>query len=448
MSNHNNLRPKFHFTPPSNWMNDPVGLIYYNNEYHIFYQHFPYENRWGTMHWGHAVTKEFTEFLHLPVALYPTKSYDKNGCFSGTAIEKDGKLYLYYTSIIYDETSDENTTIPLGEKFTASQSMLISDDGYTFDNLNRKKLVIPPVEDATVGHKTHTRDPKVWKYKDSYYMLLGSKRKIYDDDFTPCLLFFKSQDGEKFSFVNSYQLHGKLGNMWECPDILEIDGKTFIMLSAENIRNKPPVSNMLVSECSFDNDSCTIRFESENFSYLDYGLDFYAGQSFTDKDGKTSILGWLRMTEPLDNENFTGILTMPRTLSVKNGKLFQQPHANIVESFTISANSDNIDFKNPVMIKAELSDNAEINIGGYKISFSSGKLIADRTALYKNEWFLDTSEVDIDSNCCSVDIYVDLYAIEIYINGGEKVISHVINTPKNYLKYKKATVNSFYSSIK
>ena len=95
------MRPKLHFTAPQNWINDPNGLIYFRGKYHIFYQHFPYTCEWGTMHWGHATSNDLIHFEHLPIALYPSKSFDRNGCFSGSALIHQDKLYLYYTSIQY-----------------------------------------------------------------------------------------------------------------------------------------------------------------------------------------------------------------------------------------------------------------------------------------------------------------------------------------------------------
>lgn len=75
------FRLHYHLMPPAHWMNDPNGLVYFQGYYHVFYQHHPYGPQWGPMHWGHARTKDFITWEHLPMALAPSEDYDAGGCF-------------------------------------------------------------------------------------------------------------------------------------------------------------------------------------------------------------------------------------------------------------------------------------------------------------------------------------------------------------------------------
>ena len=101
-------RLQCHYRPRKGWVNDPNGLICFDGYYHLFYQHAPdHEVPWNQpMHWGHARTRDFLTWEELPVALYPDRDYDRDGCWSGTAIEKDGMLYLFYASIRRDKETN------------------------------------------------------------------------------------------------------------------------------------------------------------------------------------------------------------------------------------------------------------------------------------------------------------------------------------------------------
>ena len=88
-------RPQFHFTPAENWMNDPNGLIFFEGEYHLFYQHNPFDTEWGFMHWGHAVSTDLVHWEHLPIAIFPdndSKEKDFATAYSGSAIIDENNL--------------------------------------------------------------------------------------------------------------------------------------------------------------------------------------------------------------------------------------------------------------------------------------------------------------------------------------------------------------------
>lgn len=135
---------RLHLKAPDNWVNDPNGFIYYKGYYHLFYQYFPYGPRWGTMHWGHAVSRDLVSWEHRDLALYPTMREDQNGCFSGSAVEEDGKLYLIYTGVRYEVVNPEDPHTCLDDQFESAQLMISSEDGFHFDNENGKKVIIPP----------------------------------------------------------------------------------------------------------------------------------------------------------------------------------------------------------------------------------------------------------------------------------------------------------------
>ena len=93
-------QPRFHVTGGIGWINDPNGFSRYQGEYHLFYQYYPYDVKWGPMHWGHVKTRDFVRWERLPAALAPDMPYDKDGCFSGGAIElPDGRHLLIYTGV-------------------------------------------------------------------------------------------------------------------------------------------------------------------------------------------------------------------------------------------------------------------------------------------------------------------------------------------------------------
>lgn len=427
------MKPKLHFTAPYYWINDPNGLIYYNNEYHVFYQHFPYANQWGTMHWGHAVTKDFVTYKHLPFAIYPSKDYDRNGCFSGSALEIDGKMYLYYTSIKYAKENPEYVHVQYSDDdLIASQSLILSQDGYTFDNQEDKHMIIDVIRDVHLGDVRHTRDPKVWLGKDGLYkMIIGSKIP-YHDSYAGEVLFYESKNGIDFYYKNRY-IDESIGDMWECPDIFEIDGQWYMVFSPEHVLQPPyPVSNAVYMPIEFDEETCTIKSHG-NYEFIDYGLDFYAPQTFMNKYNERMVIGWLRMRKPAEGDNWVGMHTMPRVLSSKNGHIYQNVYKDVKELF---GEESSLDFHKPFLMTCTMSQDSYMNLGGFKLYIQDNCLYANR------------EEVSIvEDKVCNInhtpmldefnlEIYYDHHVFEIFINAGYHVFSQIVYDLNDELEIK------------
>lgn len=422
-------RPKIHLTAPKNWINDPNGFIYYNGEYHLFYQYFPYECKWGTMHWGHATSKDLAVWEHYPIALYPTKEYDQNGCFSGTAVIENGDLHLYYTAIKYDKFREGNIHSPYDNySFEASQAKIVSKDGYTFNNYEDKRLIIPAIVDESLGHRTHTRDPKVWKYKDRYSMILGSKFKQEGSDkFTGEALFYTSKDGEEWTYKNRCY-DDTIGDMWECPDLFEVDGTYVLVMSPENIilDGINYTNNSVYSIVDFDEETCEMKLINSQ-KFLDEGLDLYAPQTTLDEFGNRVLIGWMRMPLTFDDEEWIGMMTLPRIINVKDNDVYFSIPEYIDKLFNKEVNLSDFDIKEAYKLNVTLNEDSILNIGGYKISVIDDSIVADRSEVFpelkrKGRVFKSSK---LNSRY-DLSIYIDNGIIEMFINDGKYVISNIV----------------------
>lgn len=427
---------KIHFKAPNCWINDPNGFIWYKGWYHLFYQCFPYSAHWGRMHWGHAVSKDLFNWEEKGIALFPSKTDDRSGCFSGSAIEYKDKMYIYYTGVNYTEEDPENINCCINDTFTAAQLMITSEDGMKFDNITDKKTVIPPIEDKKIGDKNHTRDPKVWRGKDAWYMVLGSTV-----DKNGRLLFYKSSDLKTWQYLNYCEKDG-FGWMWECPDFFEIDGKGVMIFSPMGFFNDgngyDSVAVCMLS--SFDENTGKMEL-SENYQLFDYGIDLYAPQSTTDEDGNRVVIAWARMPDAVITEKgeWCGMMCIPRIVDVKNNHVYIRPHTNVKNSFVTKLSAPK---KSGYMLKTTLKNGESINVGGYVIKRENDKIATDRSEVFniKGNYRL-IAETPVINDGYELEIYVDEHLVEVFINNGEYVISNVVYglteeiTGKNYDLY-------------
>lgn len=316
--------PRYHVAAPFGWCNDPNGMCYYKGQYHFFYQHYPYAPQWGPMHWGHAVSDDLAYWKHLPIALKPDKSYELGGyacgCFSGSAIEKDGKLYLMYTGHV--GASEEET----GYSHVETQCLAYSEDGVHFEKFAGNPIIGAIDSEEISG--VDFRDPKIWEHDGKYYAVIGS---CTPDELRGQILLFESEDLIHWAFKNiSARSNGDLGGMWECPNFAAIDGQDVLIFSPIYLDTSDgkfyhdKASGVLIGKLDY----ATGIFEHGDFQYLDKGFDFYAPQIMQTPDGRTIMIGWLatwfvQMAEAADG--WAGQMTIPRELHIKDGKIFSTP---------------------------------------------------------------------------------------------------------------------------
>ena len=303
------LRPKFHVNAGDGWINDPNGLVVFKGRYHAFYQHYPHDVHWGPMHWGHVVSDDLVRWERLPIALYPGDEGDKNGCFSGSAIVWQNKLWLLYTGFT------ENGG---GEEIRQIQCLASSEDGVNF-----KKHGIVIGEDNLPSEYCpwDFRDPKVWRKDDCFWCIVAARARGGRGR----ILLYRSNDLFSWEFVNDLFGVDSLGTMIECPDYVEEKG---LLLCAEqfqpqegNIHLNVHTTRWYTGKINYQ----TGRFEEKKRGIIDYGFDFYAAQTFA---GDGAMMAWLQMWDrniPSEKYGFAGMLTVARKLEIVNDELRQTP---------------------------------------------------------------------------------------------------------------------------
>lgn len=308
------LYPRFHLAAQAGWINDPNGLIFINGVYHAFYQHHPFDENWGPMHWGHATSRDLVHWQHQPIALAPGDADDRDGCFSGCAVDDHGVLTLLYTGHVWlGEPGDDS-------KLREVQCLATSEDGIHFTK--HGAVLTPP------AGIMHFRDPKVWRQDEQWWMVVGVK----DSDLGQVWLY-RSDDLRDWRFerVLAAAEHARQGYMWECPDFFPLGERQLMIFSPQGLAAQGyRYRNLFQSGYLLGNWQPGEAFEvTQPFSELDAGHDFYAPQTFTAADGRRLLFGWMDMWEspmPSKAHGWAGALTLPRELSLSAaGQVRMQP---------------------------------------------------------------------------------------------------------------------------
>lgn len=316
-------RPAFHLSARVGWMNDPNGFSFYKGEYHLFYQYHPYSTCWGPMHWGHAVSRDLLHWEHLPAALAPDMDYDRDGCFSGSAVVlPDGRHLLMYTGVSKEAQPDGSM------KEVQTQCLAVGD------GVDYEKYAGNPVLDKGAlpegGSKYDFRDPKLWRKQDgSYLCVAGNCTDSHDGQ----ILLYSSPDAFRWKYGKILAANcERFGKMWECPDFFSLDGKQVLLTSPQDMMPQGfEYHNGNGTLCLIGSyDEAADIFAEEGNQSIDYGIDFYAPQTVLAPDGRRIMIGWMQNWDTCnlhapERQSWFGQMSLPRELSVQNGRLFQRP---------------------------------------------------------------------------------------------------------------------------
>lgn len=308
-------RPQFHFSPPSKWMNDPNGMVYYGGEYHLFYQHYPDSTIWGPMHWGHAVSTNLVNWKNLPIALYP----DSLGLiFSGSVVVdshntsglKEGRESPLVALYTYHDMVKEKAGKAADFQY---QGMAYSlDKGRTW-----KKYAQNPVVKNN-GYKDF-RDPKVFWHPSTrqWIMVLAVADHVE---------FYQSKNLKEWHAAGTFgQKEGGHGGVWECPDLFEMkvtgtnSSKWVLIVSIGNGGpNGGSATQYFTGQftgTAFVNDNTP-----ETVLWLDYGPDNYAGVTWSNTGSKKLFLGWMsnwNYAQVVPTKSWRSAMTVPRELHLE-----------------------------------------------------------------------------------------------------------------------------------
>ena len=315
-------RPKYHLSTRVGWLNDPNGFCYYQGKYHLFYQYHPYNSHWGPMHWGHAVSMDLIHWEYLPCVMAPDQPYDRDGCYSGSSLTlSDGGHLLMYTGVVNEETD--------GVMRGVQTQCLAIGDGRDYDKYENNPVL--SLSDIPEGSSKYDfRDPKMWQGKDGRYYAVAVTNNSSKGGGQ--VLLFVSEDGFKWGYETTIASNDdRIGRMWECPDFFELDGKDVLMCSA---------MDMLPQDLKYYNGNGTFYiigeydpdrgvFKEETDHAVDYGIDFYAPQTICTPDGRRIMIAWMQNWDTCNLHTpdvpWFGQMTIPRELSIKDGRLYQKP---------------------------------------------------------------------------------------------------------------------------
>jgi beta-fructofuranosidase len=301
------MRPRFHFTAETGWINDPHGLTFHEGAYHLFHQYVPDSLVWApSCHWGHAVGSDLVTWERRPIAIAPGEGDD--GIWTGSLIrDASGDAQILYTSVV-------QPGIGIGRVRVARPADATWDEWVKGD-----VVVEPPADLDLIAY----RDPFVVPEGEGWRMFVGAA----DPAGTAMALTYLSSDLAHWEYDgvaaarSTTQTDPWMGALWECPQFFEVDGR-WVMVSSVWDDDVLHYAGYGIGTYADG------RFEAEAWGQLSFGESYYAPSFFRDRDGRPCLMFWMRGVVDA-GEGWSSALSLPYVLSVFDDTLVAQPHPDV-----------------------------------------------------------------------------------------------------------------------
>lgn len=417
------IRQQYHLEPDRGLLNDPNGLTWFQGKYYVFFQWNRFKKDHSYKEWGLFTSTDLIRWKFEGSAILPDQDYEKDGVYSGSGYVIEESLYLFYTG-----NSKTN-----GQR-KSSQCLAVTRDGRSYQKAG---ILIETPEEYT----EHFRDPKVFQGKDkNYYMVIGGQQKSGKGALALC----SSGDGRNWKYRHMLAMSEQY-EMIECPDLFELDGRNVLLYNPQRRNNETDEDICSFSAYKlevFDEETGTFQDSSLDTGCrnVDAGFDFYAPQTFLSPDGRRILFGWMSRMDGEQERNFSKTepnihcLTMPRELFLKNEKLCQKP---VKEMYELLGQEIDIVFKNKVW-RANLGERTFFmrlqmieDDQNLQIEFHQGEIELEyrqeekKFIFRRKNWIDDSMENRMESidSLNEIEIWSDHSSMEIFVNGGEIVIS-------------------------
>jgi sucrose-6-phosphate hydrolase SacC (GH32 family) len=401
-------RPQFHFSSRRGWNNDPNGLVYHNGEYHLYYQHNPYDTQWGNMHWGHAVSSDLVHWKELPVALVP----DEHGTmYSGSAVIDKNNTSGWGKDVLVAAYTADN------RKGLETQCIAYStDNGRTFTKYEKN----PVIDSKEKWQSSDTRDPKVFWYEPNkeWVMALFERNGIS---------IYTSKN------IKDWNYESHTTGFWECPELFElpVDGdennKKWVMYGASG--------TYLIG--SFDGK----KFSPEAGKYHNTFGNQYASQTYNNEpSGRRVQIGWGRGITN-DGMPFGQMMCFPTELTLRSTnegpRLFSEPVKEIEKlhekaykwnNLSVEEANNNLDEIKGDLI--HLKTKIEIIKGvKYEITYHGNTLVVfdGNFDLFNKHPY---TQPEPGKFVFEIEMLIDKSSVEVFVDNGKMVDVSKLAEPK------------------